>query len=192
MLDWLTAKLEIGRGGQENIRCLEGLRGFAVLLVFFVHYIVLGASALQDGTWTSRLAIGIHNIGHTGVDLFFVLSGYLIYGSLIHKPKPFRTYFGRRIERIYPTFLVVLGIYLILSFMFPEQSKLPSDPLQAILYLVQNLLLLPGIFPIIPIIAVSWSLSYEMFYYLFIPLVISGLTSARLASRAAVCSCFSS
>ena len=175
LLNRLTAKLEIGRGGQENIRCLEGMRGFAVLLVFFVHYIVLGTSALHSGTWTYRLAIGMHGIGHTGVDLFFVLSGFLIYGSLIHRPKPFGTYLGRRIERIYPTFLVVLGLYLILSFIFPEQSKLPGDPLQAILYLGQNLLLLPGIFPLVPIIAVSWSLSYEMFYYLFIPLAISGL-----------------
>jgi exopolysaccharide production protein ExoZ len=175
LFDRLTAKLEIGRGGQENIRCLEGMRGFAVLLVFFVHYIVLGANALQVGTWTYWLAIAIHRIGHTGVDLFFVLSGFLIYGSLIHRPKPFGTYFSRRIERIYPTFLVVLGLYLMLSFVFPEQSKLPSAPLQTILYFAQNLLLLPGIFPIVPIIAVSWSLSYEMFYYLFIPLVISGL-----------------
>jgi peptidoglycan/LPS O-acetylase OafA/YrhL len=175
LLSWLKAKLEIGRGGQENIRCLEGLRGFAVLLVFFVHYIVLGIAAIHSGTWTYRLASGIHNIGHTGVDLFFVLSGFLIYGSLIQKPKPFRTYFARRIERIYPTFLAVLGAYIVLSFVFPDQSKLPGDPWQALLYLAQNLLLLPGIFPLIPIIAVSWSLSYEMFYYLFIPLAISGL-----------------
>jgi len=172
---WLTAKLEIGRGGQENIRCLEGLRGFAVLLVFLVHYIVLGSAALKGGTWTFELAHGIHNIGHTGVDLFFVLSGFLIYGSLLQKPRRFTTYFARRIERIYPTFLVVLGIYLLLFFGFPEQSKLPGDTPHAILYLVQNLLLLPGIFPLIPIIAVTWSLSYEMFYYLAIPLVISGL-----------------
>jgi exopolysaccharide production protein ExoZ len=175
VLNWLTAKLEIGRGGQENIRCLEGMRGFAVLLVFFVHYIVLGANALQTGTWTYRIASGIHNIGHTGVDLFFVLSGFLIYGSLIHKSKPFHTYIARRIERIYPPFLVVLGLYIALSFIFPEQSKLPADPPWVILYLIQNLLLLPGIFPLIPIIAVTWSLSYEMFYYLVIPLTISGL-----------------
>ena len=50
LLSWLKAKLEIGRGGQENIRCLEGLRGFAVLLVFFVHYIVLGIAAIHSGT----------------------------------------------------------------------------------------------------------------------------------------------
>jgi exopolysaccharide production protein ExoZ len=175
IIKWLIAKLEIERGGQENIRCLEGMRGVAVLLVFFVHYIVLGAGALHEGTWTYGLASGIHNIGHTGVDLFFVLSGFLIYGSLIQKPKPILTYLARRIERIYPTFLVVLGLYVLLSFVFLEQSKIPADPLQAILYLVENLLLLPGIFPLIPIIAVSWSLSYEMFYYLCVPLAISGL-----------------
>lgn len=183
LVGWLKAKLEIGRGGQDNIRCLEGLRGFAVLLVFFVHYIVLGAAAIQNDAGSFRLASGLHNIGHTGVDLFFVLSGFLIYGSLIQKPKNFRTYFARRIERIYPTFLAVLGCYIVLSFVFPEQSKLPGDPLQAILYLIQNLLLLPGIFPIIPIIAVTWSLSYEMFYYLAIPLAISGLRLRRWSSN---------
>jgi exopolysaccharide production protein ExoZ len=179
-LSWFVTRLEIGRGGQNNIHCLEGLRGFAVGLVFFVHYIVLGSAAIHDGTWTYRIASVLHYWGHTGVDLFFVLSGFLIYGTLIHKPKTTLSYYIRRIERIYPTYLIALSAYVILSFFFPAQSKFPDDPLRALIYLVQNIFLLSGVFPITPIIAVTWSLSYEMLYYLSIPLVISVF---RLRSR---------
>lgn len=157
---------------------MEGLRGFAVLLVFFVHYISLldpwmeRASALDDFT---RL---LHILGNTGVDLFFVLSGYLIYGSLIARPQPFLKFMSRRVERIYPTFLVVLAVYIGLSFAMPSESKIPGGGLEATIFIVENILLLPGLNSTVPIITVAWSLSYEMFYYLVLPLVI-GLFALR-------------
>ena len=79
---------------------------------------------------------------------------------------------ARRIARIYPAFIVVFAAYLILSFAFPSENKIPTDATEGMIYLAQNFLLLPGIFPIDPMITVAWSLSYEMFYYLAIPLFI--------------------
>jgi exopolysaccharide production protein ExoZ len=172
-LDWLTQRFELSRGGgASNVRPMEGLRGFAVFLVFLVHFVTLVRP------WTSKesgflvFETSLHTIGNTGVDLFFVLSGYLIYGSLISRRQHFLRFMSRRIQRIYPAFVSVFAVYVLLSIVLPEQGKFPAVAAERVIYLVQNFLLLPGILPINPIITVAWSLSYEMFYYLAIPLVV--------------------
>jgi len=155
---------------------MEGIRGMAVFLVFLVHYVTLVEPWLGTDTVTAVLASYIRAIGNIGVDLFFVLSGYLIYGMLIVRHRPFGTYFRRRIQRIYPTFTAVFILYLLLSAIFPSESKIPDDHLQATVFIAQNYLLLPGLFDIPAIITVAWSLSYEFFYYIVTPLVIAGLS----------------
>lgn len=172
-MEWLTQRFELSRGGEgQNVRPMEGLRGFAVLLVFLVHYVALVKPWIAGEFATLTLTTALHKIGNTGVDLFFVLSGYLIYGSLIARPQKFARFISRRVERIYPVFIAVFAIYVVLSFAFPAENKIPSSAYEGFLYLAQNFLLLPGLFPIQPMITVAWSLSYEMFYYLVIPLVI--------------------
>ena len=134
---------------------LDTLRALAITLVFAYHYRVF-VSATPDLGWVSEL-------GWAGVDLFFVLSGYLIYGHLVATPQPFMRYFGRRVKRIYPAFLVVFAVYVLLSLLRPADSKIPAGAADAAVYLLQNLLLLPGLWPTEPLITVAWSLSYEMF-----------------------------
>jgi len=166
----LVKWFEISRR-DSNVRPMEGLRGFAVFLVFLVHYV--SVSEPWTGAWLKLFGAALHSIGNKGVDVFFVLSGYLIYGSLITKKQQFGKFIARRAQRIFPTFLAVLAIYVALSVVFPAESKLPSDG--AAKYLLLNILLLPGIFPIEPIITVAWSLSYEMFFYLTIPVLVATL-----------------
>ncbi|KXJ58266.1 MAG: hypothetical protein AXW14_06725 [Alteromonas sp. Nap_26] len=168
----LKEKLELDHGGHSPLLSMEGLRGIAVFLVFLVHYSALIKPWV--GGESTFLANLIHGLGNIGVDLFFVLSGYLIYGTIINKEK-FNafTYARRRLQRIYPTFLVVLIVYLIASFLFPSESKLPNDFGPMLIYIIQNALLLPGLFDIKPIITVAWSLSYEVFYYITIPVLVS-------------------
>lgn len=173
-MEWLRQKFELSRGGSaHNVRPMEGMRGFAVFLVFLVHYVTLIKPWIADDATLLALSTALHTIGNAGVDLFFVLSGYLIYGSLISRPHLFMRYMTRRVARIYPAFIAVFLIYLFLSFAFPAENKIPASPLEGILYLSQNFLLLPGLFPIEPMITVAWSLSYEMFYYLAIPVLIA-------------------
>lgn len=174
-MPWLNPYFELSRGSAHNVRPMEGLRGFAVFLVFLVHYATLIEHWLATDASVRPLAEALHTVGNTGVDLFFVLSGYLIYGSLIARRQPFARFMARRIERLYPAFTVVFVLYVALSFLFPAESKIPPDTGEALAYLVQNFLLLPGLFPIEPMITVAWSLSYELFYYLVIPLVIGSL-----------------
>ena len=152
---------------------MEGLRGFAVLLVFFVHYHALFGQWVSVDSFAYQFSLFLSNVGQSGVDLFFVLSGYLIYGAVIAKHTNYLKFMKRRTQRIYPTFLAVFAIYLILSFVFPAENKISREPAKAVLYLAQNILLLPGLFDIRPIITVAWSLSYEFFFYLLIPILVA-------------------
>lgn len=152
---------------------MEGLRGFAVLLVFFVHYADLVRPWIVSDSSLVVLCDALAVMGQSGVDLFFVLSGYLIYGSLLSRHQAFLPFMLRRVERLYPAFSAVFVVYIALSFAFPAESKIPDEPAAGALYLLQNFLLLPGLAPIQPMITVAWSLSYELFYYLLIPVLIA-------------------
>jgi exopolysaccharide production protein ExoZ len=152
---------------------MEGLRGMAVLLVFFVHFDAMFAIYARGKALLLLPTHFLGLVGNAGVDLFFVLSGYLIYAALIRHKQTTLSFMRRRVERIYPTFLAVFGFYLVLSFVLPSVSRLRglSWP-EALVYLAQNLLLLPGVFDIKPLITVAWSLSYELFFYLIATLIV--------------------
>lgn len=163
---------EVSHNKHNTISSMEGMRGFAVFLVFLVHYMTLVEPWLVFDSLVHRISIYVRQIGNVGVDLFFVLSGYLIYGMLIKKKIIFGKYIARRIQRIYPVFTVVFFIYILLSFVFLNESKIPNDWVRALIYVLQNYFLLPGIFDIKPIITVAWSLSYEFFYYFAMPFMV--------------------
>jgi exopolysaccharide production protein ExoZ len=170
--DWTRKTFELSHvANNQSLLPMEGVRGFAVFLVFLVHYVSLAEPWVNQASLTYSVLTQLHNIGNIGVDLFFVLSGYLIYGMLIRKKQSFPRYIFRRARRIYPVFTIVFLIYICLSILFPERSKIPSGE-EGVFYLFQNFLLLPGIFDVDPMITVAWSLSYEVFYYLAIPVLI--------------------
>lgn len=172
-MGWLASQFELSHGGASaSVRAMEGMRGFAVFLVFLVHYITLAAPWITPDSTLSQVAGAVRVIGNSGVDIFFFLSGYLIYGSLMARKQAFLPFMRRRISRIYPTFCVVFAGYLALSCLHPAESRIPAPAFEAGLYILQNFLLLPGLFPIRPIITVAWSLSYEMFFYLALPLTL--------------------
>jgi exopolysaccharide production protein ExoZ len=167
----------------HRILPMEGLRGFAVFLVFLVHHHAMFGKYLVPGTLLYSVSAFGHGMGNAGVDLFFVLSGYLIYGAVLRKPLPFVPFLRRRAQRIYPAFTAVFLGYLIVCWLL--HVKIPSSPLAAGIYIAENYLLLPGIsLTIVPLISVAWSLSYEFFFYLLIPILV-GLTGMRRWPRAA-------
>ena len=182
MIRWLKQTFELSHGDHRAILPAEGVRGFAVFLVFLVHYVTLVMPWLEASTATHVIATSIETIGHLGVDLFFVLSGYLIYGMLITKPSAARAVCGASCAADLPDLCRgVRFVLLVLSAVFPAESKIPGG-FEGVVYVLQNALLLPGIFAIEPMITVAWSLSYEAFAYLTIPLMI-GLFSMRSMPR---------
>ncbi len=100
-----------GAGKTPHLPALDGLRGFAVLLVFFYHY---GGGA-QSHQPLLR-AVGLANkAGWTGVTLFFILSGFLITGILCQSPRhgnSLRTFYMRRVLRIFPLYYFVVFLVL--------------------------------------------------------------------------------
>jgi peptidoglycan/LPS O-acetylase OafA/YrhL len=149
---------------------LEGLRGLAVSLVFLVHFATLVEPWFDGAGAVQALMYAVRCMGHAGVDLFFLLSGMLIYGTLMRRQQRLRAFLARRLRRIYPAFLAVLATYVAIALLVPSLGKLPETGV--VTYLLANVLLLPGLWPITPIITVAWSLSYEMSFYLAAPLVV--------------------
>lgn len=82
---------------------IEGLRGFAALIVMATHY-----------RYMLTPEIGLWGFGGTGVDLFFVLSGYVFGPYLVGKPLSLRAHLVRRFFRLYPLYFCALLLYVAL------------------------------------------------------------------------------
>jgi peptidoglycan/LPS O-acetylase OafA/YrhL len=101
-----------------HLPALDGLRGVAILLVCFYHY-ASQAGQLVDGTsLASRLAGRCARLGMHGVDLFFVLSGFLITRILLESKDTrgyFRNFYARRTLRIFPLYYGFLFLLLVIA-----------------------------------------------------------------------------
>ncbi len=144
---------------------LQGLRGIAVLAVVFYHSHprLAGTPLYSASLW-----------GWAGVNLFFVLSGFLITTILLDsrdKPRYFRNFYARRALRIWPVYLLVLAVCYLNAPWFiglPVGQAFRTGPWWAYLLLIQNLFHISLPPPITP----TWSLAIEEQYYLlWAPLV---------------------
>jgi peptidoglycan/LPS O-acetylase OafA/YrhL len=102
-------------GPGTHSAALDGLRGLAVLLVVVFHIFQVESTPTPTQT-LPRLLYMTTRLGQTGVDLFFVLSGFLITGILFDTkgaPRYFRNFYGRRTVRIFPLYYGVLVVALL-------------------------------------------------------------------------------
>ncbi|MGA2584624.1 MAG: acyltransferase [Tepidisphaeraceae bacterium] len=98
----------------RHLPALDGVRGIAILLVLATHLVGGGKPAHwgESGAWVSNFLISLN----TGVDLFFVLSGFLITGILLDargSKTYFRNFYVRRALRIFPLYYVAIGLMCI-------------------------------------------------------------------------------
>lgn len=149
---------------------LDHLRALAIIIVFVYHYSMFGHPAgLYEyfGSW-----------GWTGVDLFFVLSGFLIGGQLFAKiardqQVSYGEFYFKRSLRILPAYFAVLALYIAIPG-FKERSQLP--PLWQMFTFTQNFgldLSKEGAF------SHAWSLCIEEQFYLLLPLLIIAFRSHK-------------
>jgi peptidoglycan/LPS O-acetylase OafA/YrhL len=120
--------------------------------------------------------------GGLGVQLFFVISGYLIPALLSRRPAPYWPYLKRRLRRIYPLAWVTISLACVLRLLVGMPVALDPVTGHAWLEALLNLLLLPGVFTFERIYEVTWTLSYELFFYILCPPFTYFLT--RCSSRA--------
>ena len=109
-----------------HIPALDGLRGFAVLIVFIYHYGYAGGA--QTSNPFLRLIGTCNTAGWCGVPLFFLLSGFLISGILWDDrdhPNWWRRFYLRRTLRIFPLYYASL-ILVLLSAFFCTMAELRS------------------------------------------------------------------
>ena len=163
--------------GPGRMRPMEGLRGVAVILVFLQHYAVQTQLFVDLGPVSAELAAMARSFGNLGVELFFILSGYLIYGTLLRRNPGFLPFMARRVERLYPAFLAVFALAVAWHLLL-RTGEIPAAPEAAVRVILANLLFLPGVVAMPPVLEVAWTLSWEMAFYLLLGLAVPGLRMA--------------
>lgn len=177
-------------GLPARLPTLDGLRGIAILLVMLFHYEV------RNWPWHSDFAYPLWAVmreGWLGVDLFFVLSGFLITGILVdtkENPGYFRNFYARRTLRIFPLYFAYLALlFLILPLLpriAPWQAETPfATQIWFWSYLCNLLIGVQGWGASPKLAYHTWSLAVEEQFYLIWPAVVL-LSSRRSLVRICV------
>jgi peptidoglycan/LPS O-acetylase OafA/YrhL len=170
----------------RRVAQLDGVRGVAIILVLVWHYLSCSI-VVEPDTWASYALIPFR-LSWSGVDLFFVLSGFLIVGILCdhrHSSNFFKAFYFRRICRIFPLYYLLILLFLLLGATqasFPSKEWLLDNPLPLWSYatFTQNIFMgLRGDFGA-NFLGITWSLAIEEQFYLFIPLLVYLLPKRRL------------
>ena len=168
---------------EARIPALNGVRGLAILLVLIWHYFVVDAHP-EPGSFLDTLK-GAFKLTFAGVDLFFVLSGFLIGGILIRyrgTENFFQVFYARRFARLMPIYMAMIALYVLLSPWLAangtEAARWLLDghsqtiPAWTYVLYLQN-------FTMAAIkdwggewLAVTWSLAIEEQFYLLAPLLV--------------------
>jgi peptidoglycan/LPS O-acetylase OafA/YrhL len=157
------------------VPALDGVRGLAILAVLLFHFLApVNPQGPLDNTIT-----WLFSYGALGVDLFFVLSGFLITGILYDSradPAYFRNFYMRRVLRIFPLYYGVLALVFFVVPMIPplrgsEIASLQNYQAWAWLYGVNVYLAIHGAWGL-SYLEHFWSLAVEEQFYLVWPLLV--------------------
>ncbi|HLH41682.1 MAG TPA: acyltransferase [Bryobacteraceae bacterium] len=158
----------------ERIAPLDGIRGLAILAVVLMHY----DAFLDRHVFFQHILTSIFDYGWAGVDLFFVLSGFLITRILLATREAsnyFRAFYARRVLRIFP--LYYASLLLLFGVLIPKMSTEPSPTAPEIF---RYFLYLQNWFMPLQWSGQYWSLAVEEQFYLMWPLVVYNFERKRL------------
>jgi peptidoglycan/LPS O-acetylase OafA/YrhL len=161
---------------RQKIPQLDAVRGIAIVVVL-VHNL---------NGFSSPPLSPITKYGWMGVDLFFVLSGFLITGILLDSKSSenyFRNFYARRCLRIWPLYYCVLVLmFVIVPLALPQAAPeifRRSTPWWSYPFFLQNFLVAGPVLAVGPL-GVSWSLAVEELFYLVWPFFVKVLSTERL------------
>ena len=164
-----------------HLPALDGLRGIAILCVLAMHFAI--APPLTAG---DRFVYALARNGWIGVDLFFVLSGFLITGILLDsrgKPGAVKSFYARRVLRIFPLYYAFLISLFVLdrwtSAAGPWVAQVQGEQAWHWLYLTNFLAARDG-WAGLPGVGHLWSLAIEEQFYLLWPFAVLFLARRRL------------
>jgi peptidoglycan/LPS O-acetylase OafA/YrhL len=172
--------------GEARDPRLDGLRGLAILLVMLYHTTHYGIAR----TAADKALTIVPSVGWSGVDLFFVLSGFLITGILLGAKDSkayYRAFYARRVLRIFPLYYATLAFFFLivprLSFFEPIDyfwnPGASHEQLWYWLYLSNVQAALSGAWHH-KTLDITWSLAIEEHFYLVWPLVVRLASERRL------------
>jgi peptidoglycan/LPS O-acetylase OafA/YrhL len=160
---------------------LDGLRGLAVLMVLAFHFLHIDG----EGGVVERTLLSASRAGWAGVDLFFVLSGFLITGILLDARGGqgyFRVFYARRVLRIFPLYYAYLAVlFLAVPLLLPSLDVKSGTQGWLWTYLGNVLFAREGGFEASPYTGHFWSLAVEEQFYLLWPLLVWVLPRRWLA-----------
>jgi peptidoglycan/LPS O-acetylase OafA/YrhL len=161
----------------QHLPALDGLRGIAILLVMVNHFTLYGV--MRPDSVVDKVFYATATSGWCGVDLFFVLSGFLITGILLDTRQSehyFRNFYMRRALRIFPLYYLALAVFfVIVPHLGATGNPMLSSPIEDQswywTYLINIQIGLEG-WPSNPLLAHFWSLAVEEQFYLIWPLLV--------------------
>ena len=181
---------------EPRILALDGLRGLAIAAVLVMHLYIRLPTPPGDGIHS--VLKRCFSLAYTGVDLFFVLSGFLIGGILLARrrsPNLIKVFYVRRFFRIVPLY----SLLLLSFFLVPESAELNAlngghlfagtVPFPLYVLFLQNFGMswsnALGAYWLI----VTWSLAIEEQFYLIVPWIVRAVSSGTVLAIAIVFAC---
>lgn len=155
---------------------IQYLRGIAALLVVFHHFTVLYRRHGSHGD------IALPQIGSAGVDIFFVISGFIMIYIMTKRDLTPWSFWKDRCIRIIPVYWFYSAVMISIAIMLPSVLKTSVFDYE---HSIKSLLFIPAYHPkvdtsIWPILIQGWSLNYEMFFYLVFGLTLLFSPKTRL------------
>ena len=155
-------------GGRERLRLVQVLRAVAALMVVAHHATILLEERMRapNSIWLG---------GTAGVDLFFVISGFVMMLTSARMGRGVRAggrFFVRRLERVAPLYWIVTTVKLVTMLLIPA---LAIHVLGTVWHVVASYLFVPSLGPtgtMEPLVVVGWTLNLEMMFYVLVALAL--------------------